>query len=299
MELKPKDAFWSAVVVAALALVISPLTSRAQDDQQLFDMQAMGKLGTALQQYIADKDDWFPTYFSNSPVCLPNAPQLCGYKSMWQFAVYPYFNDWSIFNDFRRTAEINPEITAFNIRFGYNYSYLSTLCIQNDSYSQSALRCLPSDSGSLSSKTFFLPVPASHVENENYTILLTDLGASDLVSASTVGSGIGPPDAYNAPVNSFGVFGNGWGAPCQTFWAKRQGTNFQGATGKWEATGGFADRFDGRANIMFTDGHISLMTAGEASVGTNWARNKPCPTVTMTDESKYRWSPNYRGQLLP
>lgn len=288
------------LILATLTMVTWPVVAQVMDARRAGDMVKLQRLTAAMEMYIADRSDWMPIFFENiaGGVCLPNAPTICGQKQMWQFAVYPYHNDWSIMTAPKEKEFPDPAKQAFNVSYGYNYSQLSVLCIANDGGFSQSNGCTFTDPGSPNSTQWYRSSPASHIDKPERTILIADSGGKDLTTATLLGSMLNPPDAWTATYYSYGPIEIGWGVGCKNYFAKT-GSGGQAVTGKWQNTDGFAARYSGGANVALADGHVEWLTPAQVAEGTNWTPTIKCTSVQMTDPELYRWNPHYLGLNRP
>lgn len=284
----------SLSVIALGVVVLSPAFAQvagAKQRDQSRDIANLLKLSTALLTYTTDNNDQFPVTFQNisGGICLPNDPTVCGYRSMWTKHVYPYFGDWKYLraNDEYKFGASPQEY--LNVSYGYNYGYLSTLCIANDPYSIE-LGCQTRDPGSPNSTQWYRSVSRSSVVDPTDTILMTDASGREFVSGNTQGSLVNPPDAYNADKYFYGPVQMGWGANCSNY---RSQANGLVRTDRFRMWDGFAPRYLGKANVAFVDGHVAALSPAEAATGTNFDPNQSCTLTVVTDPAAYKWDPRH------
>ncbi|MBS1722214.1 MAG: hypothetical protein JSS66_04310 [Armatimonadetes bacterium] len=285
-----------AALLAAL-FVVNPAIGQFKSAHEAVDFQNLQRINAAFQNYVHDNDDTFPVFFQNivDGVCLPNAPQICGYRSMWQFHIAPYLESWSAMRSPSDPPSGDPVYEAFNVSYGYNYAYLSTLCAARDSYSQTRLGCGLFDPGNPGANVFFESVKVSAVHRPATTIEIADGGGRDLPRPSTLGSIMNPPDAWPSEKKTFYPNARGWGINCDNYFHKNSSGGTSPYTGRWGDTDGFAPRYGGGANTIFVDGHSAWESSARGASGTNWAPNRPCDNdwLLVTDYSKYEWDPRY------
>lgn len=282
----------SALATATLALVW-PAVSQMPGKDNARDLRNLKNISTAMLLYSAAQDDLFPVFFTNitGGVCAPNDPQVCNVRSMWQFHIAPYRPNWKEWSAPDEPESGDSRRDAFNLSYGYNYAYLSTLCVANDGgYAQVRLGCAPRDFGSPGSTMWFQSVPMSLVKSPDRIVLLTDSGGKDLTNTSVMGSAVNPPDAWPSEKYVFAPVETGWGKNCITYFHKDYSS-----TGRWGDTDGFAPRYDGRGNIVLTDGHVEpFRSVSEMTAGTAWNPTSLCTIMDyVTEYAKYRWDPRY------
>lgn len=115
------------LVVSSLVL---PVLAQFRSSFESRDFAHLARISNALQMYTAANDEIFPLFYQNilGGVCLPNDPTVCSRRNVWQFHIYPYLKDWKVWTAPDEQESGDPTIDAFDLSYGYNYSYLSTLC---------------------------------------------------------------------------------------------------------------------------------------------------------------------------
>jgi len=284
-------------IIAILAAILFPVFAQAKEAaKKASDLSNVKQLNTAQQIYLADYDDTFVTFFTNigGGVCLPFAPAIpanCGYRAMWQFNMYPYLKNWNILT---APGEVESTVLAekgFNLSYGYNYGYLSELCIA------AKAGCPAADPGNGTSTQWFRGRNATSVVRPAEIVMFADNGGKDMIVATTLGSIVNPPDAWPSTEYFYGPVQVGWGSACINYFALSSGScggaNPCGRTGKWAPTDGFATRYAEGGNVSFVDGHAAFKKAGNLGIGTNYRPNQNCTLVVVTDATKYQWDPRY------
>jgi hypothetical protein len=235
-------------------------------------------------------------FFTNitGGICLPIDPANCGKRSMWGNHVYPYLKNWEMMTAPGETKTNDSSKDFFNISYGYNYGYMSTLCVANDTGLSAQLGCPLTDPGSPGSSSFFMGVNSNAINRAANIIMFADGGGKDLANAFTMGQAVNAPDAWPATKYFYGPVEVGWGKNCQTYFNKTAGAA-TGApkTGKWGDTDGFAARYQDVANVIYVDSHSKSIKVGNAAAGTNFNPNNSCTALLVNDYSKYQWDPRF------
>lgn len=285
-------------IIAILAAILFPVFAQAKEAaKKASDLSNVKQLNTACQIYLSDYDDNFPIFFGrqNGGVCLPFAPAIpanCGYRAMWQFAMYPYLKNWSMMTAPGDSDYNALDAKGFNLSYGYNYGYLSELCIP------AKAGCGSVDPGGSGNTTqWFRSHNATSVLRPAEIVMFADNGGKDLASAppTILGSMVNPPDAWPSTEYFYGLVQVGWGSACINYFAVGNCAAGQpcGLTGKWAPTDGFATRYAQGGNVSFVDGHAKFGKAGNMAVGTNYNPAQNCTLVVVTDATKYPWDPRY------
>ncbi len=282
-------------IIAILAAILFPVFAQAKlAAKKASDLSNTKQIALCANIYTTDTDDVLPTLWWNLGVCLPLDPTQCNYRQMWQFAVYPYLKNYDILTAPGETKSGQALKDSFNISYGYNYGYLSTLCVANDSYSQSVLGCPATDPGSPGSGQFYLSISATAVTRPAQIVMFADGGGKDFLNATTIGSMVNAPDAWPSEKYFYGPVQVGWGKNCSNYYYKPNG---QVSSGKWADTDGFAPRFGDTGNVCFVDSHAAPKKAGNMATGTNWTANGLCTALRVTDYGKYQWDPRYESGI--
>lgn len=287
-------------IIAILAAILFPVFAQAKlAAKKIADLSNTKQLGTATFIYMNDSDDNFPLAFTRAPgntptLCSPlsSAPADCTFtRSMWQFAMYPYMKNWDMLTAPDETASNILSVKAFNLSYGYNYGYLSTLCagLPNIPGNQA---CPANDPGAPSASSWFISVSSTSVGRPADIIMYTDNGGKDLNGATILGSFVNPPDAWAATKYFYGPVQVGWGLNCQDYFSSAA-LGGLGLSGKWGDTDGFAARYNDGGNTVEVDGHAKFFKRTYAAGGTNYNPNVSCTNTTVTDYSQYHWDPRY------
>ncbi len=284
-------------IIAILAAILFPVFAQAKEAaKKASDLSNVKQLNTACQIYLSDYDDTFPIFFARiaGGVCLPFAPNIpanCGYRAMWQFAMYPYLKNWNMMTAPGDTDYQAADARGFNLSYGYNYGYLSELC---SPFKAGCGAVDPGGSGNTSQ--WFRGHNASFVVRPAEIVMFADNGGKDLQSVppTILGSMVNAPDAWPSTEYFYGPVQVGWGLACQDYFAAASVVaGAVGITGKWADTDGFATRYAQGGNVSYVDGHAKFGKAGNMAVGTNYRANQNCTLLTVTDYSKYPWDPRY------
>ncbi|MBS1722221.1 MAG: prepilin-type N-terminal cleavage/methylation domain-containing protein [Armatimonadetes bacterium] len=286
-------------IIAILAAILFPVFAQAKvAAKKAQDLSNTKQIALCTNIYTTDTDDVMPIFFTNivGGVCLPTNPTTCGYRSMWQYMVYPYIKNWDMMTAPQDTKTGDPVADAFLISYGYNYGYLSTLCVAGDSYSQTRLGCPAADPGNAGAGQFYLGISSTSVNRPANIVMYADGGGKDFSAATTLGSVVNPPDAWPAEKYFYGPNGVGWGLNCDNYFKKgNSGGAPQPKTGAWGNTDGFAPRYSDVGNVVFVDSHARSSRVGAMASGTTWTPTRPCDNDQMlvNDYNKYQWDPRY------
>jgi len=283
-------------IIAILAAILFPVFAQAKvAAKKAQDLSNTKQIALAVNVYTTDTDDVLPVHITNVGTCLPLDPTNCGWKTMWQFAMYPYIKNWPMFTAPGETNASNAVIDSFGLSYGYNYGYLSTLCVPNDAYSQQTLGCPATDPGA-PTQQFFMSIAATSVSRPANIVMYADGGGKDMIIGPTNGSNgvlgsiVNPPDGWPSEKYFWGPVQVGWGKGCQNYFQK--GATFT-KTGKWQDTDGFAPRYGDVGPVVFVDSHAKPLKAGNLAAGTNWSAAILCTALKVNDYSKYQWDPRY------
>jgi len=277
-------------IIAILAAILFPVFAQAKlAAKKAADLSNTKQLNTGAQIYLADVDDTLPIFFARitGGVCSPIDPTVCGVRSMWQFHLYPYMKNWDIFTAPGDTKQTSTTLQSFDLSYGYNYGYLSSLCVINDALS-AAYGCPAVDPGFPTASSWFQGINSTSVSRPAQIVMFGDNAGKTITAASIVGSMINPPDAWPANKYFYGPVQVGWGLNCQDYFAAGQGS-----TGTFSDTDGFAPRYMGGGNVCYVDGHAKYSKTSLLAAGTNYDPTKSCTNVLVTDYSKYQWDPRY------
>jgi len=272
-------------IIAILAAILFPVFAQAKTAaKKAADLSNTKQLNTSVQIYMADVDDTMPVFFANYGTCLPVAPTLCGYRAMWQYHIYPYLKNWDLLTAPGDTKQTDPVLQSFNLSYGYNYGYLSSLCV-GDALSAS-YGCSATDPSGQSQ--WFIGINSTSVNRPAQIVMFTDNGGKTVTGASIIGSMVNPPDAWPASKYFYGPVQVGWGKACQTYFSAGNG-----ATGTYGDTDGFAPRYSLGGNACYVDGHAKFSRTSQLASGTSYDPNVSCTALLVTDYSKYQWDPRY------
>ena len=195
---------------------------------------------------------------------------------MWQYQVIPYVKSWDLYScpSDASGSSANPIEKFYDISYGYNYGYLSTLEGKND------------PDPTCTAGQYYSGVGIAAVQKPADTVMLADTGGrAAFPGGSSLGSMVNPPDAWLADKYFYGADTVGWGQNCGNYYSGTPGS-------KWANTGGFAWRHNEGGNVAFTDGHVKYQKIGALGVGTNNANLAlDCTATCVTDYSQYRWDP--------
>lgn len=278
-------------IIAILAAILFPVFAQAKlAAKKAADLSNTKQLALCASIYTTDTDDVLPVLWINYFTCTPLDPNgACNFRQMWQFMMYPYIKNFDILTAPGETKTGNTTTDAFNISYGYNYGYLSTLCVANDAWSQQTNGCPATDPGYPTAGQFYLGISSTSVNRPANIVMFADGGGKDLAAASTIGSMVNPPDAWPSEKYFYGPVEVGWGKACNNYFAKANGAK----TAKWQDTDGFAPRFGDVANVVFVDSHAAPKKASAMASGTNWTPTSLCTNLKVQDYGKYQWDPRY------
>jgi len=222
------------------------------------------------------------------------------YRNMWQFKLQNFIKSYDMLTapgdqNFGTSNLAAAEKTAFNISYGYNYGYLSILCVRDDTLLSAFTGCPKQNPDNAGALQWFLGVGQSSVSRPANIIMFTDAAGKDLNVASPLGAYVNPPDAWPATLYFFGPKEVGWGKDAATYYAKASlgGATVFGVTGKFGDTDGFANRYQAGGNTVFVDGHAKWQRTSQAASGTNYDPTKSAQNVKVTDYANYQWDPRY------
>lgn len=274
-------------ILAILAAILAPAISRIREKGVDACMSNMQTIGQAILMYTADNNDTLPIFYQNDfGACLPTDPTRCNFRVMWQFSIAPYLTDWSVMqcpSDSALSGDAARD--AFHVSYGYNYGYLSELCIPQK------VGCPPHDPNTNDAQ-FFRAHPLSYVTRPSSTVMAVDAGGHVFRDVSIFGSMVNPPDALPSSEYFYGSATDvGWGKACKNIF---NDTTLVTDT-RWGDTDGFAARHtlesvDG-ANVLMVDGSVSYQTTQDLASGTNWTPDALCQNVMITSLPDNKWDP--------
>ncbi len=282
-------------IIAILAAILFPVFAQAKEAaKKTQSLSNTKQVALGSQLYMGDQNDVLPIFYAvlDGDICLPNNPRNCGrYRSMWQFHMAPYLKSWDLFVAPGDSKANDDRTDAFNISYGYNYAYMSKLCVRNDSYSQTRLGCPAQDPGIPRARLFFIGESQSGIGRPSETIMFVDNSGRSLTSPDPMGSAVNAPDAWPSERYFFGPGGGevGWGKNCKTYYS-----TFAGARGKFGDFDGFAPRYGDGGNVVRVDTSAKWLKTGSAARGTAWNKDITCTTMNyVTDYALYQWDPRY------
>ena len=289
-------------IIAILAAILFPVFTQAKvAAKKASDLSNVKQLNTSAQIYMSNVDDMMPIFFNRAGIAGPlptgGGTSATLYRYMWQFAMHPYMKNWQIYTAPGDSPSSDKVVEAFHLSYGYNYGYLSKLCVGNDAFSQT-LGCSVTEPNGSGASQWFLGQSSTSVLQPGNIIMFADNGGKDLSgTGSIVGSMVNPPDALPAYRYFYGPVGVGWCKGSQGYFQKPAlATGALGTTGKAADTDGFDPRYAGGGNVNYVDGHAGWLSVSQAAVGTTWtATNTNCLNVTVTDYAKYKWDPRYES----
>ncbi len=276
-------------IIAILAAILFPVFAQAKlAAKKTSDLSNIDQLVKGTLIYMNDYDDNFPTWCSSlcnagrvtnplDPNDTPGGTTGIGRRPMWQYEIYPYVKSWDMYfspSDHRPT---NLVARYYNLSYGYNYGYLSTLNVSGNT-------ACPGETGQ-----WFSSISSTSVDQPANIVAFADNGGALAFgeSGSTLGDIVNPPDAWPSTQYFYGPTEVGWGLNCKDY--------FQGTT--VGDTDGFSPRYTGGGNLSFTDGHAKFNKTSQAAIGTNYNPQVSCEATKVTDKTKYMWDP--RGASAP
>lgn len=293
-------------IIAILAAILFPVFAQAKEaakkTQSLSNAKQIGLSGL---MYLDASDDVLATFNTRDGACpaqvKPYAAATCSYVNMWQFKMQNYIKSWDMLiapGDTKQTVNdlASALKSVFNISYGYNYGYLSILCVKDDTLLAAYTGCPKSNPDNPNLQQWFLGVGQSNVSRPANIIMFADSAGRDLNTASTLGSAVNPPDAWPATLYFYGPSGGevGWGKDAKTIFASTsKNASSLGITGKYGDTDGFATRYQEGGNTVFVDGHARWQKASQAASGSNYNKDKSAQLVQVTDYANYQWDPRY------
>jgi prepilin-type N-terminal cleavage/methylation domain-containing protein len=187
-------------IIAILAAILFPVFAQAREKARAISCLSNTKqIGTGLMMYTQDYDESYPLFaqycYRVSNPLNPNDPNHPnGVREMWQNRIYPYLKSWQIYSCPSDTTgtSTDPFINYYDISYGYNYGYLSTLIVAGGAVSPAS-----PDPG-CGSTQWFQPVSLAAVVEPANIVAVADGGGRFFNSSggSTLGSIVNPPDAY-------------------------------------------------------------------------------------------------------
>jgi prepilin-type N-terminal cleavage/methylation domain-containing protein/prepilin-type processing-associated H-X9-DG protein len=274
-------------IIAILAAILFPVFAQAREKARSASCLSNTKqIGLGMVMYTEDYDESYPhaMEFCNgipNPIQPVSTLHPTGVYNMWQAEIYPYIKNWQVFSCPSDTIPLSPDpfINYYDLSYGYNYGYLSTLIVQGG-----AVAPATADPGCGASQ-WFASVTLAAVEAPANIVMITDNGGRTFNASggSILGDIVNPPDAWSSTQYFYGPVQVGWGLNCQDY--------FQGT--KWGDTDGFAWRHINGGNVAFCDGHAKFYQVGPLAYGSNYNPTLPCTNVIVTDYSQYHWDARY------
>lgn len=291
-------------IIAILAAILFPVFAQAKEaakkTQSLSNAKQIGLSGL---MYLDASDDVLPTFYTRDGTCpsqvKPYTTTTCSYTNMWQFKMQNYIKSWDMMiapgDTKQQVSDLASALkSVFNISYGYNYGYLSILCVKDDATLAAFTGCPKQNPDNPNLSQWFIGVGQSNVSRPANIVMFSDNGGRDLNTASTLGSAVNPPDAWPATLYFFGPVQVGWGKDAKTYFAATsKNSSSYGITGKYGDTDGFANRYQDGANTVFVDGHAKWQRVSQAASGTNYNKDKSPELVKVTDYANYQWDPRY------
>ena len=268
-------------IIAILAAILFPVFAQAREKARGASCLSNTKqIGLGILMYAQDYDEDFP-HFADYCVRIPNPLKPTdpnhplGVRNMWQAGVYPYLKNWQIFTcpSDAIASSTDPFVNFYDLSYGYNYGYLSTLEGTADP--------------GCGVTQWFAAVGLAQVQAPAQIVMIADAGGKTFNASggSTLGSMVNPPDAWPSSQSFYGPVQVGWGLNCDDY--------FYGT--KWGDTDGFAWRHINGGNVCMVDGHAKFFQVARLASGTNYNPNSSCTNLLVTDYSQYDWDPRYVG----
>ncbi len=269
-------------IISILAAILFPVFATAREAaRKTACLSNLKQMGSAMMMYTQDYDENLPTFTSYCEAARVDNPLAPGSadkpRPMWQFKIYPYAKSWDIY-----TCPSDPANTGgdplkkfYNLSYGYNYGYLSKLEVQGLTTNSADPGCGTEAPYWFSSKAL------ASVQRPSEIVVIADGGGKTFADATTMGSAVNPPDAYNSSEFFFAPGGGGWGLDCPSWFA---GT-------KWNDTDGFAWRHAEGGNAAFADGHSKFYKVGGLATGTTYNPAVSCSETYVNDAGSYLWDP--------
>jgi len=263
-------------IIAILAAILFPVFAQAKQAAK-----AAASLSNVKQEtlgnimYAGDFDDDLPLGTAwntgNDQGCY--GPGLC--FSVWSWSIAPYVKNSQIYMD--PLAVPNPKSTSlpqtnydtYYIQYGYNYTYLSPMHVQNGPESGLSSTAVgdPADTVMISSKW-------ANSEQKSGSDWATWFPNGQLAAAA-----VDSPDCWHIAdwcLDSWGTSG--------FYQSTLLLPNVAGAL-----TGGNSIRAANNSIVSFVDGHTKKMAPGNLAAGTNWNTTVVNSSVVINDTSKYLW----------
>lgn len=256
-----------AVILVSTLGIIWPAVGQMTTREQVKDFSNLQAINHAFLTYVTQYDDFLIPGRSEAPVCLPTDPSKCNFAGMWHFPLVPYLTNYDQFFAPEDSRTGDPVTDAYRISYGYNYSRLSKLCLENDSYSIKNLGC-PNLAPGHRYQIFFVPHSAAYADEPGRLITITDFDKT----------------GRNYPILEAPDF---WPSPFYSY-APQFCTVAKYFT-KYPFSVGFATRYGGRANVLMLDGHAGSLTVQQALEGFAKPKSADCWLTNLVDISLSRW----------
>jgi len=266
-------------IIAILAAILFPVFAQAKAAAK-----SAASLSNVKQQtlgnimYAGDFDDVLPLGTAwgtgRDQACYPG--NLC--FSVWSWSIAPYVKNTQIYMDPQtspnasQTALPQANYDSYYIQYGYNYTYLSPIPVQNQpevGVSSTAVGA-PADTVMLGAKW---------IQAENASGFDWGMFPNGQLAAAAIDS----PDCQDIPT---------W---CMSGWGKGSTSMYDTGGMKLPTkesgrfTGGNSLRAAGNTITSFVDGHTKKVAPGNLAAGTNWNINIDENQVHITDTTKYLW----------
>jgi len=271
------ELFVVIAIIAILAAILFPVFAGVRERAKAISCASNCKqIGSAAMLYHQSYDDYNPLFFITYPA--GSSPS----RLTWAGLLQPYCKSWPMFRcpSMQDAATANGDLWTDPVFNGPQNLSLWQGYGWNVDYMNFSADC--SDYNTAKNEQAGPPTNLSRIAKPAETVMA---GGASL--APGTGSFVGASSLY--PVNGGYYYllapatettpegcvwsNGGWG----------QGS-FMGPYGGFEQP-----RHQSGGNLVFVDGHVKMMTAGQAAAGTNWTVNTQNSGVKVLDRNQYIW----------
>jgi prepilin-type N-terminal cleavage/methylation domain-containing protein len=268
-------------IIAILAAILFPVFAQAKLAAKGASSVSNGKqIALAVMMYSNDYDDGAPLAQEWGD---PDAQYNIGIGfSPWSYQVQPYTKNSKIFEDplvGDNNGDTGSNTTVwdgYNPQYGYNYELMSppdlNMTVDGDqgtSYGSATLTSM--------SRPANMVMATLQFQHNTATVCCIVSGVPGIMANWEVES----PDCNDYPYGCFDNWGTGgW----YVDWL--QDNYVEGAY-----TGGVALRKTGDSIVMFTDGHVKVLSPGALAIGTNYTQTLNSGNIQLIGDYKdtYMW----------
>lgn len=257
-------------IIAILAALLFPVFALARGMARRATCGSnLKQIGTAAQMYVGDNDDMLPIPKINNP------------RVSWAALLQPYIKNWNVYHcpemvdatfggqSIWQGSLAIPGNLSMWCGYGWNVDYLAPARPDCSDFNGQFAESGP-------------PVGLAQVSNTSGTVMAVGVsiapGPSSWADKNTLYPAGG---GYCLALSPAGV---GGGDVCTYTYAGWGAGGYLGPYGGFEA-----NRHSGKGEVLFVDGHVKAMSAGELSAGTNWSPQTANSAIVVTDRSRYLW----------